>query len=705
MQVEQSSVSEKEFFGGIIMRKHACLIGMIGFLSLSVTLARAASTESVGAAANWASHAGAADESGYSQLDEINASNVGKLGLAWALNLPGEVTLEATPLAVDGVLYFTGSYSAVYAVDATTGKLLWKYDPQIWKVSPEKMNLNFAVNRGAAYADGRVFAAALDGRLFALDAKSGKLLWTALTVDKRSMHFSTGAPRTFNGKVIIGNGGGDFGMRGYVTAYDAATGRQVWRFYTVPGSPEENKGDPAMERAAATWSGKYWNTGTGGTPWNGFTFDAELNRLYIGTGNGAPYDVAKRSPGDGDNLYLASIVAVDADTGKYIWHYQTTPREAWDYKCTANIVMATIPVDGKPRKVLMQSPTNGFFYVLDRRTGKLLSAEKTGKVTWADHIDLKTGRPVEAKNIRYENGDTMIWPSPIGTHNWQDMSFSPRSGLVYIPYMQVGAHFSRGAPWPGSVSIGGLSIGWAPMTDPEDGKGALLAWDPVHQKAQWKVQLDTIWNGGTLATAGDLVFQGTADGYLSAYEAASGQRVWHFNAGLGIIAAPISYAAQGKQYVSVLVGYGGSASIGSSIMHAGWRYGAQPRTLLTFAVDGKAVLPPSAPPDMRVRAVDDPSLKLNDADVEAGRNIFLGCAVCHGRDLQSAGGPAPDLRESQLALNPDSFWAVVHDGVLLERGMPRFDTLTREQAMQIFAYIRSGARQALAANKAQDKKP
>jgi quinohemoprotein ethanol dehydrogenase len=667
-----------------------CAIGVLTLL-LSASAA-GASVDLVGAAGDWPHHGGGADESGYSRLDQINATNVSKLALAWSLDLPGEVTLEATPLAVDGVLYFTGSYAAVYAVDGATGKLRWKYDPQTWKHNPAKMHYSFAVNRGAAYADGRVFAAALDGRLFALDAKSGKLLWSVETVERNSMETVTGAPRTFNGKVIIGSTGGDFGMRGYVAAYDGATGRQVWRFYTVPGRPEENRGDPAMERAAKTWSGPYWNTGTGGTVWNGITFDAELNRLYIGVGNGAPYDVATRSPGDGDNLYLASIVALDANTGKYVWHYQANPREAWDYKCAANIVLATLAIDGKPRKVLLQSPTNGFFYVLDRESGKLISAEKTGKVTWAERIDLATGRPVEVPNIRYETGELIIWPSPIGTHNWQDMSFSPRSGLVYIPYMQVGARFSKGPPWPGAVSIGGLSIGWQ-MADREDGKGALLAWDPARQRARWKVQHDTIWNGGTLATAGDLVFQGTADGYFSAYDATTGKRVWQFNAGLGIIAAPISFAVAERQYVAVLVGYGGSASIGSNIMHAGWKYTA-PRRLLTFALDGNARLPASAPPDMSVNAVDDPAIQLRDADVAAGRDQFLACAICHGRELVSAGGPAPDLRESRLALNPESFWSVVHDGTLLAKGMPRFETLTREQVMQIYAYIRAGAREA-----------
>jgi quinohemoprotein ethanol dehydrogenase len=677
---------------------------MIGLLSIATaTVSLAAQTNAanaVGAATDWPNHGGGADESGFSQLDQITTSTIGRLGLAWSLDLPGESTLEATPLAVDGVLYFTGSYASVYAVDAVSGKLLWKYDPQTWKHNPTKMLFSFAVNRGAAYSDGRVFSAALDGRLFALDAKNGKLLWSVETTDPKSPATITGAPRTFNGKVIIGHGGSDIPppARGYVTAYDAATGRQAWRSYTTPGTADESRGDPAMERAAATWKGEYWKTGTGGSVWDSITFDAEFDRIYLGTANAGPYDPEARSPGGGDNLYTASIVALDANTGKYAWHYQVNPRDSWDFDCTQRMTLADLVIEGKQRKVLMQAPKNGFFYVLDRRNGKPISAGKIGKVTWAESIDIATGRPVEAKNIRYETGDVIIWPSPVGAHSWQDMSFSPRTGLVYIPYMQIGAHFSKGETEPGAIAIGGLSIGWA-KADPQDGKGALVAWDPIAQKARWRTQLNTLWNGGTLATAGDLVFQGAADGYFSAYDASTGKSLWRFNAGLGIIAAPISFAARGKQYVSVLVGYGGSASIGSNTMHVGWKYNLQPRRLLTFELDGKATLPPSAPPDMKAKAVDDPSIKIRDTDVAAGRAFFMACAACHGRDLVSAGAPAPDLRESQLALDPEAFWKVVHDGALLERGMPRFEGFTREQVMQIYAYVRAGAREAIVASR------
>ncbi|HTZ69037.1 MAG TPA: PQQ-dependent dehydrogenase, methanol/ethanol family, partial [Acetobacteraceae bacterium] len=628
----------------------------------------------------------------------IKAPNIGRLGLAWSLDLPGEVSLEGTPLAVNGVLYFTGTYAAVYAVDGASGKLLWKYDPQTWKVNPLKMLFSFAANRGAAYADGRVFAATLDGRLIALDAKTGKLLWSAQTVAPQGFQTITGAPHTFDGKVIIGNGGADMGQRGYVTAYDAATGQQAWRFYVTPGSPEQNKGDPAMERAAATWKGPYWKTGTGGGVWDSMTFDAGLNRIYIGTGNAGPYDPTKRSPGGGDNLYTASIVALDANTGKYVWHYQLNPRDEWDFDATQDMILADLTIDGKPRKVLMQAPKNGFFYVLDRETGKPISAGKFGKVTWADRIDMATGRPVEASGVRYDSGDVMVWPGPTGAHSWQAMAFSPKTGLAYIPYMQVGARFAHGPAGPGAVSVGGVSISSVKQDD-ADGKGALVAYDPVAQKTRWTAQHATLWNGGVLATAGGVVFQGTADGMFTAYDAVNGKRLWQFNAGLGIIAAPISYSAGGKQYVSVLVGYGGAAAIGSDMMNVGWKFGAQPRRLLTFALDGKATLPPSAPPDFTVHAVDDPALKLNPADVAAGHAMFIACAACHGRDLVSAGAPAPDLRESRIALDPASYRAVVLGGSLIEQGMPRFAIMGEKPIMAIWAYIRQGARDALAAEK------
>jgi quinohemoprotein ethanol dehydrogenase len=652
---------------------------------------------------NWYSHGGTHDESNYSQLDQLNTQTIGRLGLAWSLDLEGEVSLEATPLAIDGKLYFTGSASDVYAVDAVTGRVLWKFDPQVWKYRPEHLKLIWGINRGVAYSHGRVFVGSQDGRLIALDAATGALLWSVKTVADDSLYTISGAPWAIKGKVLIGNGGADFGARGYVTAYDERSGRKLWRFYTVPGDPAKGfEADAseyaAMKMAAKTWGKQWWKVGGGGgTVWDNMTYDPQLNRIYIGVGNAGPWNPRVRSPGGGDNLFVASIVALDADTGRYIWHYQANPGESWDYKNTTNMITADLMIDGKARKVLMQSPTNGFFYVIDRLTGKLISAEKTGKVTWADHIDLTTGRPVEADNIRYEKGPTEIWPSPLGSHNWQGMSFSPQSGLVYIPYMQLAARITDDSlPWPTTpepaVHFGGVFIQLF-TRDPDDNTGALLAWDPVTQKARWRVPRPALWNGGVLSTAGGLVFQGTADGQFLAHDALTGDQRWQFDAGNGVIASPITYTVAGKQYISLLVGYGGATPLVSDLLDRGWKFGAQPRRLLTFALDGVASLPPTAPRDYAVHALDDPNVVIDATAASAGLTEYQQrCSGCHGRLLASAGAPAPDLRESTLALRWDSFRSVVKEGVLVPKLMPRFDELSDGQLRAIYMYIRAGAR-------------
>ena len=659
-----------------------CLFALPSFAKDPVAPAGATNE---GAAANWLTHGGDTDETHYSRLKMIDTSNIERLGLQWSLDLPGEASLAGTPLAVDGVLYFTGDHAAVYAVEATTGKLLWRYDPELWKSNPAGLRLHYAYTHGPAYADGRVFACTLDGHLFALDAKSGDLLWSVQTLpadppDPRM--YTSGAPRVFNGKVILGNSGGDAGARGYVTAYEAATGKFTWRFYVTPGSPDENKDDPAQQRAAATWgTGEFWKTGTGGGPWDSIVFDQALNQIYVATGNpiGTPPDV--RSPGGGDNLYTSSIVALNADTGRYVWHYQIDPRDGWDYDATEQITLAELRIHGKRRPVLMQAPKNGFFYVIDRKSGKVISAEKYSKVTWADHIDLKTGRPVETPHIREPGAD--VWPGSNGAHSWQAMSFSPKSGLVYIPGMQNGVHF--GVP-------GGMGTGFASSTDPRNGKGALIAWDPVQQREAWYVQHTFFFNGGTLSTGGGLVFQGTADGNFTGYDDTTGRQVWQFYAGIGIISAPISYEVAGKQYISVLAGYGASAGAAQT-MRVGWKY-RMPRRLMTFALDAHAMLPSVATRDLNIKPVDDPNLEINPTDAAAGAKLGRRCWGCHGGNLQSA-GTAPDLRESTIALDPQSFWAVVHDGALIQNGMPRFDNFTRDEVNQIRAYIRTRAREAL----------
>jgi quinohemoprotein ethanol dehydrogenase len=645
----------------------------------------------VGAGAEWGGVNGDSDETGFSKLDQIDARNVAGLGLAWSLDLPGEVSLEAPPIFVGGVLYFSGSYAAVYAVDGATGKLLWKYDPRTWEYNAGKMGW---ANRGVAYDAGKIFVGANDGRLIALDARTGKPVWSVDTTDRRPFQNVTGAPRVFGGKVIIGQGGADSGARGYVTAYDEQTGKQVWRFYVVPGSPEQNAGDPAMEMAAKTWPADFWKTnGGGGGPWDNITYDAALNRIYIGTANAYDYDPVKRDPEGRDNLFTASIVAVDANTGKYVWHYQVNPRDSWDFDCTQQMTLATLTIDGKPRKVLMQAPKNGFLYVIDRETGKLISAGKLGKVTWADHIDLKTGRPVELPDVRYEKGMSDIFPFSSGAHSYMRMAYSPRTGLVYIPYMQMGTRFSRGKPGEDDVTVGGLNIGNSPKTDPDDGKGALIAWDPVAQKERWRFRFSTLWNGGVVATAGDVVFMGAADGYVYAFDAASGKELWRFNAGMGIIASPSVWSLGGKQYVSILAGYGASAAIQSSTMNAGWKFD-QPRRLLTFALGGKAVLAPSTPPTTKIHAVDNPDETLDPAKAAMGKAMFMACAVCHGRGAVGTGGPAPDLRESSVPLDPQAFQQVVIGGALKEQGMPPITFFKPEQIEAIRQYIRSRARAA-----------
>lgn len=649
---------------------------------------------------NWASIGQNPTEDNYSKLEQINADNVGDLGLAWSLDLDGEGSLEATPLAIDGVLYFSGREAVVYAVDAKNGKLLWRYDPEAGKVDPDRLRLMFHVNRGVAYANGLVFVGSFDGRLIALDAKTGAVRWSARTFDLKSKKYSNGAPRVFKNMVLIGNGGGDYGERGYVTAYDQSTGRQMWRFFTVPGNPADGFEDDAMKMAAKTWSGEWWKTGTGGTVWNGMTFDAELNRVYIGVGNAAPYDAAIRNPKGGDNLFIASIVALDADTGKYVWHYQVNPNESWDHKATPNMILADLVIEGRSRKVLMQAPTSGFFYVIDRLTGKLISAEKLGKVTWASHIDLKTGRPVEAPNIRMENGPSMMWPSSLGTHNWQPMAFSRQTGLVYIPYMQVGQKLGRD---PGSTS-GGMSFEFM-FADANDGKGRLLAWDPVAQKARWSLPRVSLWNGGVMATGGNLVFQGTEDGRFQAVNATTGKLLWDFAAHQGIMGSAATYTVGGVQYVSILAGYGGGAAVGSSFLKGGWKWGDQPKRLLTFKLGGKAKLPDDLPPRFSVRSTASKDLVLDDRAIAGGLMVYArsNCTDCHGANAQTTAGTAPDLRESAVAADRAALAKVLKEGTLSGSGMPRFSELTEKEISDLHTFIRAAAREAAGGRKADEK--
>ncbi|MDR2212495.1 MAG: PQQ-dependent dehydrogenase, methanol/ethanol family, partial [Pseudomonadales bacterium] len=524
--------------------------------------------------AEWTSYGLDFGETRFSPLDQINAANVSELGLAWSFDT-GEVRgHEATPLVVDGVIYATRPWSSVFALDARTGELLWNYDPQVDKSIGWKACCD-VVNRGVAYYDNKIFVGAIDGRLIALDAKTGEVVWETLTVDQGEPYTITGAPRIAEGKVLIGNGGSELGTRGYLTAYDAQSGEQAWRFWVVPGNPAEGFENPDMERAAATWAGNWWEVGGGGTPWDSIVYDPELRLVYVGTGNGSPWSHELRSNGEGDNLYLSSIVALNVDDGRIAWYYQVNPADNWDYTVVQPLMLADLTINGAPRKVIMQAPKNGFFYVLDRETGDLLSADPYAKVTWASGIDLETGRPIETPQARYGDAVAMVSPGPGGAHGWHPMSFNPATGLVYLPTQQ-GSSFPysveqgfvhKPGTWNTGVNFGTLQ-GMPRLNDeqysggagPEYGSpGVLVAWDPLARQPRWVVDYPFSINGGTLSTAGNLVFQGGADGVLRAFSADTGDLLWNVYLGVGIMAPPVTYALDGTQYVSVLVGWGGAS--------------------------------------------------------------------------------------------------------------------------------------------------
>jgi quinohemoprotein ethanol dehydrogenase len=645
---------------------------------------------------DWPSWGGTPEETHASPLTGINTSNVSRLGLVQAYDLGNDAGGGTTPIAVDGIVYATVGQSVVRAFDVRTGKQLWMHDPETWKVAGRKLRYAFGV-RGLAYSQGKIYIGTMDGRLLALDAKTGNEVWSVRTTLPDDDRYITGAPRVFRGLVIIGHGGADVSaLRGYVTAYDARTGKEKWRFFTVPGDPSKGFENEAMEAAAPTWSGEWWKYGGGGTVWNSITFDAEQNLVYLGTGNGGPHDARVRSPGGGDNLYLCSIVALDADSGEYRWHYQVNPGDSWDYNAAMDIELATIRIDGKPRKVILHAPKNGFFYVIDRTNGKLISADRfADHVTWATNIDLKSGRPVETANARYSTPQ-LLWPGPMGAHNWAPMSYNSGSGLVYIPTIELPGMFDDskvGAHWQYQQGRWDNTFGTSNDAAPADaGTSYLQAYDPVHQRRVWKVPLAGAWPGGTLTTSGNLVFLGQADGKLTAFDATDGKLLWSFDAGLGISGAPISFAVHGKQYVAVVAGWGGGgAGYFGHMSGFGYQARVKHHHLLVFALDGHA----AAPVQTRVAAaesVDDPTLKLDSVKVEQGGTIFTStCASCHGAGVVAA-GYAPDLRTSPVALNPEAFRAVLHDGALLNRGMPSYAELSEAELEQLRHFIRAKAR-------------
>jgi quinohemoprotein ethanol dehydrogenase len=646
---------------------------------------------------NWMSTGRTYDEQRYSPLKKISDQNVGQLGLAWSYKLDLDRGVEATPIVVDGVMYTTGPFSVVYALDARDGKLIWKYDPKSDRNRAGEACCD-AVNRGVAVWKGKVYVGVLDGRLEAIDAKTGQRAWSVDTRADHSRSYTiTGAPRVVNGKVVIGNGGAEFGVRGYVTAYDAETGKQAWRFFTVPGDPKLPPEDKAMAIAAKTWHGDaYVAQGGGGTAWDSFAFDPDLNLLYIGVGNGSLWDPKWRSQAKGDNLFLSSIVAVNADTGEYAWHYQTTPGDAWDYTATQHMILAELPIDGKPRKVLMQAPKNGFFYVIDRATGELLSAKGIVPQSWTKGMDMKTGRPiVDDENAAYwkDGKRKLVTPAFWGAHDWQPMSYNPNTGLVYIPAHIMSAYYEHIPEAPKRnpfKSMYQLGLRTGMMPEDADGllemakgwSGKLIAWDPVKQQPAWEVPYVTIFNGGTLSTAGNLVFEGSADGRVIAYAADSGKKLWEQPAASGVMAAPITYSVDGEQYVTFMAGWGGAFSTfaGALSLRAGVRPFSQ---VLTYKLGGTAKLNEPAP---LADTPKPPPLTGDQAAVDAGAKLYDGyCSQCHGIHAVS-GGVLPDLRK--LTAEKHQMFLGILFGGRVPDGMPSFaDAFTPEQVEQIHQYL------------------
>ncbi len=647
---------------------------------------------------NWLTYGRSYDEQRFSPLKQLDASNVKGLGLAWSFDLPtphrGQ---ESTPLVIDGVMYVTAAWSKVFALDARSGALKWAYDPEV----PGAAGANACcdvVNRGVAAWHGKLYLGTLDGRLVALDAASGKPVWTVNTLPPGSRATITGAPRVVKGRVLIGNGGAEMGVRGYLSAYDAETGKLAWRFYTVPGDPAQSFESPALEKAARTWSGEWWKLGGGGTVWDSIIYDPKLDLVYFGVGNRTPWAHGKEDAVTNDELYLASIVAVKADTGEYVWHYQTTPRDQWDYDADSPLMLADLTLGGRARAVIMQAPKNGFFYVLDRATGELLAADPYTITNWAKSVDMKTGRPIVEPMANY--GATgkpfFAMPGPGGAHSWQPMAFSPLTGLVYVPvteasfpYIPEGPTKPRELGWNTGVDFNAGSLPQDPKVKAQVKaglKGHLAAWDPVARKEAWRVELGRPVNGGVVATAGNLVFQGNAHGELVAYRADSGERLWASPTQAAVLAAPITYQVDGEQYVAIEVGWGGAFGLAAGELSRDNHIATNLPRVLAFKLKGTASLPPL--PVVAPMVLDPPPDVATAAAVTSGKLLYHSyCSTCHG-DSATGSGVLPDLRYSS-ALKDTALWnETVLNGLREANGMISFrKALSAGDSDRIRAYV------------------
>ena len=631
----------------------------------------------------------------FSPLARISAQNVAKLGLAWSHSLDSIRGVEATPVMVDGTMFVTAPWGVVHALDARTGSVKWTFDPKSPHAEGYKLCCD-VVNRGVAVYKGRVYVNSPDAHLYSLDAATGKQIWSVdASPDRARPYTLTAAPMVAKGKVIVGGGGGEYGVRGVVSAFDVETGKLAWRWWTIPGDPSKPFEDESMAKAAETWdrSFPYWENGGGGTVWNNMSADLNLGLVYFGTGNAGPWSSAARNPSGKDNLYSASVVALDIDTGEYAWHYQTTPNDSWDYDADQDMVLTSLPVGGTPRDVLLTANKNGFFYVLDRKTGAFLSANNFVEENWANGYGAD-GKPIVIDGSRPTDKAVQPVPGPYGGHNWHSMSFSPKTGLAYIPAQHVPFAIVADARWkaqgsnlPGQPYSG---LGWntalAVAQEPMRNKpfGRLIAWDPVQQKAVWTQDYASPWNGGTLATAGGLVFQGTADGRLVAYDAAKGDKLWDAAVGGGVVAAPMTYELDGRQYVSIAVGWGGV--FGQSQRATDHE---SPGRVYTFALDGNAAFPEVARYKLGplVAGVHyDPKL------VPPGAGVYISnCVFCHGVPAVDKGGNIPNLGYVDAALI-EHLDETLFTGRLEDKGMPNFNgKLTEADVESLKAFIQGVA--------------
>ncbi len=633
------------------------------------------------------------DQQYYSPLKQINDANVGRLGLAWYADMPAQDGLVGNVLVQDGIAYQSGAFSRVYANDARTGKLLWRFDPQVvLEGSSLATYWSARYNRGIALWKDKVIVGTGDCRLVAIDRKTGKKVWDVVSCDRKELYGITGAPRVGGGKVFIGNNCINSGIgRGFVDAFDADTGKHRWRFFTVPGAPPKGGyTDPVMAMAANTWgSGEWWKKATGcGSAWDAITYDAKTNLLYFGVGAPTPWSPKDRAADAGDELFTSSIVAVNADTGKYAWHYKTTPHDAWDFDATMHIMVADLPLAGGARRVVMTAPKNGFFYVLDAKTGKFLSGSNFTPVNWASHIDPKTGRPVPIKDANWwerPKTPTVTSPGPLGAHSWHAMAYNPATRLVYFPVMVTPTLVTINP----KAAVGGASFDpyYGLGNDPKwRAYGELVAWDPAAGKSRWRVKRRLPINGGALSTAGNLVFAGTGDGFFEAFRADTGKRLASINVGSSIMGAPTTIAVDGEQVLLVPAGNAASIVLGTYMARLSSTAETRaPSRLLAFKLGGTARLPPTP----KAAAIPKPPKPRQDAK-EASRGAVLFeqsfCVDCHGYQAVNAGGSIPDLRHMSLTTH-DSFAGIVLGGLRKARGMPAFPELPPADVKAIHAYL------------------